>query len=69
MAVNRVNPIPDNEVKIKLGLATAFYLREPANKPLTGAAPLVTCEDEAQKLLEQFQDHIERKIGHLQHKR
>ena len=58
------------------GLATAFYLKETANKPLTGAAPLATCEAEAQELLEQFHDHIEQKIDildqkieHLQRKR
>jgi len=59
-----------------IGLITAFYLKETANKPLTGAAPLATDEEEAQELLEQFHDHIEQKIDvldqkieHLQRKR
>lgn len=44
------------------GFITAIYLKETSNKPLRGAVPMATCQEEAVELLEEFHETIEQKI-------
>ncbi|AOA57614.1 glycine betaine/L-proline transporter ProP [Acinetobacter larvae] len=48
-----------------LGLVTAYYLKETANKPLAGSVPMATSPEEAEELLEALHDNIEQKIEDL----
>ncbi|KAA8735684.1 glycine betaine/L-proline transporter ProP [Acinetobacter qingfengensis] len=51
-----------------VGFITAFYLKETSNKPLIGATPMATSEEEAVELLEEFHDNLENKIEAIDQK-
>lgn len=51
-----------------IGLVTAFYLKETANKPLIGGVPIANTEEEAQELLEEYHDDLEQKIENIDQK-
>lgn len=51
-----------------IGVITAINLKETANKPLFGAAPLATSEEEAAELLEEFHGTIEEQIERVDQK-
>ena len=48
-----------------IGVITAVYLKETANKPLTGGAPMATSHEEAHELLEEYHGTIEEKIARV----
>lgn len=45
-----------------IGVITAIYLKETANKPLSGGAPMANSEEEAIELLEEYHETLEQKI-------
>lgn len=51
-----------------VGIATAMYLKETANKPLIGGVPIGHNIEEAQELLEEFHETIEQKIENIDQK-
>ncbi|MCF8999115.1 glycine betaine/L-proline transporter ProP [Acinetobacter nectaris] len=51
-----------------IGIITAINLKETANKPLFGGAPLATNEEEAVELLEEFHGTIEERIEKIDEK-
>ncbi|MGZ3206727.1 glycine betaine/L-proline transporter ProP, partial [Acinetobacter baumannii] len=51
-----------------VGIATAMYLKETANKPLIGGVPIAHNIEEAQELLEEFHETIEQKIENIDQK-
>lgn len=44
------------------GVITGVYLKETANKPLTGGAPMANSQEEAVELLEEYHETLEQKI-------
>ncbi|MCF9035048.1 glycine betaine/L-proline transporter ProP [Acinetobacter nectaris] len=51
-----------------VGLITAFYFKETANKPLYGTAPIAEDHQEAKELLEVFHENIEEKVQKIDEK-
>ncbi|MGE8589176.1 MAG: proline/betaine transporter, partial [Alcaligenes sp.] len=49
-----------------IGLVTAMFLPETANRPLRGDTPTASNPDEAEELLQQAYDHIEQNVQDIE---